>query len=476
MKRFWKYFFIVILFLLGLICVGVLYLFFSHRALFGLQYISYHETKTVLVDVDSSFDTIALNSRSYDISVSETSSNQIKLDVNNNSFGFVLVKNSKVNISTSIKDGILTINISEPYGACLKNGSAIEMLVPKSFNYNLKINNKSATTNLNSGDINNLTYSTISGNLNLKGVSVNGAIDLNLNKADFIINDNTITNNNDINLNISTGKFDTTKTSLGKITISSNERGVILIGNCENLFSEVKGSTGGRIEANEIGQVKFEGTSTNISIAKVTAGAVIHLNNSNGKIAIQELNGSDSLLHTNSGDIYIGQANDNLVLRTDSGNITVNKAFQTIDVASESGETIINFDSLAESNKTNSNARKLIAELNNGSLKVDGVENLSITVNGNCSTRVNMKDVSGVNEIKSNSGSVFVKIDSQAVYTLKTSSDINAVRVNLTQIPEYNGYTTNLERVTNVNSDVEQANKLTVFTKNASLTILDTNF
>ena len=70
MKKFWKYFTILILLLIGLFCVGLLYLFFVPSAeLFGIKYISLNKDVYTQEYAAESVNTVVLNSRSYDVNI-----------------------------------------------------------------------------------------------------------------------------------------------------------------------------------------------------------------------------------------------------------------------------------------------------------------------------------------------------------------------------------------------------------------------
>ena len=166
--------------------------------------------------------------------------------------------------------------------------------------------------------------------------------------------------------------------------------------------------------------------------------------------------------------------NSSSSLTTNTGNINVNKAYLTTSVKTNNGDINIAFAEDAESFKTNSNSRKIIGELRNGKINVIGAENITLTIKDKARANINMKDVCGTNSISGKHGEVNVVINKDSVYTLTTSSTAGNVRVNLTQISEYKGYTTKENRITNVNC-VNSTNTFAVTTENGNLTILDTN-
>ena len=109
MKVFVRYFLIVILLLIGLFALGILYLFFvPGSSLFGITYISYSDNYNSEAYDASNISTIRLNSRAYDVFVVPASSEEISVRVYANSLGFVLNKNSKVDIEEDVENGELT--------------------------------------------------------------------------------------------------------------------------------------------------------------------------------------------------------------------------------------------------------------------------------------------------------------------------------------------------------------------------------
>ena len=97
MKSFGKYLTISLLLILGLGCVGVLYLFFiPNSSLFNITYINHHKKYNSKLYTPSEINHIVVNSRSYDVVVEATDNDQIKLEVDSRSFGFVLTKNQNL--------------------------------------------------------------------------------------------------------------------------------------------------------------------------------------------------------------------------------------------------------------------------------------------------------------------------------------------------------------------------------------------
>jgi len=486
MKKVGKYITISLLLLLGLCCVGILYLFFVPNSdLFNITYVNNNK-----IIESNKFDAnyvnlVELNSRAYDVRILTSENNTIYVKTYSNSFGFVNKKNKDVFISSKTNFDILTFNVKETYGLTSHNSSYIELYLPENIDINLSLKNEKATTVISNVTIDNLKYTTQKGDLNFKSGQIKGSLDLNLGKSDFTINKDVSTAKNDVHLKLSTGSFKAINSDLGDVTINSNNRGVISLKSCENL-RQISKSAGGQINAKTVMHATITSGDTNITIDKITNSATIDLLKS-GKVNIKDLIGLSSL-KTNSGNINLENTYSIVTAETSSGKINIKNAFSTVTVKVAYGEANISFSEEAESYLDNNNSRVLYASVKNGKLTANGVEyigipeeietgtiNGGIKVTGNGRIFLNMNNIYGNNSIVGNNGSVNVVINKTSSYILKTSSSSGNVRVNLTQIPEYNGYTTKQDRTTYVNC-TESSHSLKVTSIDGDLKIFDTNF
>ena len=149
MKKFWKYFTLTILFLLGLGCVGVLYLFFvPSSTLFGLAYITHNSTIESESYTINELNEVEIVSRNYNVNIVPTEENSVSAKVYSNAFGFVPAKSENVKITSKVNlaTNTLTFNISEPYGAMFKASSKIDLFIPSSKIIDLTITNRNAKT------------------------------------------------------------------------------------------------------------------------------------------------------------------------------------------------------------------------------------------------------------------------------------------------------------------------------------------
>lgn len=484
MKKVWKYIILTLLMLLGLCCVGVLYLFFiPNSSLFNITYINH----SLAIESDKynveDFSTIEINSRAYDISFVETNDNQVYAKVFSNSFGFVLTKNQDATISSSLINSKLTFNITEPHGFATIGQSRIEIYVPsiKALNISLTNYKANATIDMKNLQINKLTYSTQKGDMLFKNGNIVGDLSISLNKGSFSLMKTVATNNNNVNLSLTSGKFEALHSTLGAVTVQKNANGRISLHECSNFVQNQLGA-GGQINITNLGFANIRSSDTIVTINSISDGAIIDLNKS-GKININTINGISSL-YSNSGSIVVNQALSVLTLKSNSGNITVNSAVQVVSVNSTSGNVIIHFADEAQGYTPENQYSTLYAKMKDGSLTATGVEhvgdydnelNQGIYISGNCQLNINFRNIVGKNTIHAENGSIYTIINKSLAYDLTTSSKFGSVRVNLTQTPNYNGYTTKEATTTHVNCETSE-NSLKITSNRGSLTVLDTNF
>ena len=495
MKKVGKYVIITLLLLLGLCCVGVLYLFFVPNSnLFNITYINLDATHKSEKYSTDSISEISVNSRAYNVNVVSTEEDKISLEVQSNSFGFVLTKNQTVQISTSIKNNVLTFNVKEPYGFATSNDSTIKLYVPRNQSFDISLSNKKALTQINdkSLTIKNLTYSTHKGDLKLNNLTINGNLNLNLNKGECVLASTVKTNKNNVYLKLTTGRFTSPNSVLGNIYITQNNRGVITLGECADI-EEFKPSAGGQLTAKKVSLINVDASDTIVNINEVLHGAIINLSGG-GRVNISILNG-DSRITTNSGSIVINKCLSDTTVYSDEGNITVKEAMKSISTKTNYGNINITFaeDAPHYSSSEQYPSRVLHAIIHNGKLVAKGVEHIGynnktvtsnseatqgIVVTGKGRVYIQMNDVCGDNNIVGKNGNVTVIVNYSSVYKLTTNPDKptkGSVRVNLLQISRYKGYRTKSEVTTYVNSSQSNyKNTLTVLTSTGDLTILDT--
>ncbi len=442
--------------------------FIPNSSLFNISYVNNNEKIKSLKYSHSDVSEVVINSRAYNINILPAETDEYSVEVYSNSFGFVLTKNKDCSINSNLKNGILTFNIEETHGLAAKNNSYVNLYVPSEISKNLNINNSSATTTIDSEyvTIENLTYSTSSGDFFFKAGKINGLMDLNFKKGKFNIEEEVETNENDVNLRITSGRFNAKKEKLGDIDIIENKNGVLKIHECGSL-EEYSDSAGGQIYIDKMSHLEITSSDTIIEVGEITDAAIVTLTKS-GKFSVNILQGP-SFIITKSGNIFVGSCDSSSSFHTTSGNITVNNAKKTISIKSNSGETVVNF-----SKETDVDKHTLYATILDGSLTATGVEHIGIdgiSITGKGSAFIEMSDVYGENSINGNNGNVKVVVESTSKYILTTSSNSGSVRVNLLQTSDFGGYT-DLNKTTKVNCESSD-NSLLVSSNKGSITVLD---
>ena len=482
MKKVWKYLTITLLLLLGLFCVGLLYIFFvPGSSLFTLCYISYNDTFVSDVYSSANVTQVSLNSNRYDVNIYSSNSSDIYAKLTTNSFGFTTTKYSKAYISTNLNGSTLKIDVKEPIGAVISTDSYIELYLPLPAGeepgtpIDLTINNKRAVASIDSDNviINKLNYKTTNGELSINNADIKGDLNLSLGNSHFTLGKDTKLHGNDVYLDISTGKFDSSAVVLGDIKITNNKRGVIVVGACYNLTEDIK-SAGGRIEVDTVVETLSITTSDTNVYAKSVNSAVITLTKS-GSVSIDHIF-SYSVIDTHLGNITLDVCESNVLTSSDYGNITIKNATKKVIAKSlKSGNISISYFPLSGQYSTLNQTRCIEVEINKGSLSSSEIENANIKITGNASINLGMRNILGVSNIEVGSGFAKVVIDANATYDLTSTSDTGSTRVNLLQIEDFGGYTKNISTTNplKVNGNTT-TNAINLKSTSGSILVLDT--
>ena len=509
MKKFWKYLLIIILLLLGLCCIGVLYLFFvPASSLFNITYISLDKTySSQAFSTELNFTTIEVNSRSYDVQlVPVESSNSVSVQVYANSFGFVLTQNKAVSITSQIVNNSLIFNISEPYGMALKNQSKISIFVPANSNFNLTLANDNANTSISSSgskdeklpllSLNDVKYTTNNGNFNISNCNLAGNLYLNLGSAVCSLGNNVYLKTDDVNsnvtnnvyLNMTSGKFRAADYGFNEIVVESNNNGVIIAKSCQK-FNSKNTEAGGSVELGTVALADFVGADTNIYINELDTGT-IRLTKS-GSIEIGEVTTNVSL-ESCYGSISVKKATGHVFAESkDSGSINIENSSSTVDVTSVYGDISVSFadgKNYDESDGQTFKARNLVAKTVNGLITARGVQHIKLDITGRGRAHIYMDNVFGNdNYIHGKDGEVYVQFKElseelaptgHAHYQLKTKSSGQNVSINLSGNPQAGGDTDNGYHLYYVHSTKEDYpdtynNEIEINTDTGSLKVRD---
>lgn len=468
---------ITLLILVGLFFVGLLFLFFVPKSsLFGITFISYNDkTFTEFYNQDD-INSVVINSRAYNVDVKQSTSKNVYAKIENHSLGYVLVDNSTLVVREDVNNKTLTLTITEPYGVAFKNNSSITLYVPQDKEINLSLHNKKATTTIDNSKLtlNNFDYSTQKGVLSIKNATILGNINLDINKANATISSSVILDKNNVTLKITTGKFNASDCVLGDVEISSNERGVILLNECEKL-SQSEQTSGGRIEANKLKQVDFYGSDTNLYLKEITNVAVINVKN--GTVEINSLTGV-STITTSSGNISISEVHSNLTTITDSGNTNISKAFDKVFASTDSGSVVVNFapeaDFATSADKVN---RYLKVISDSGNVTATGLNSADIEIKGSASVVVNFASFAPnlglISSIKTKNGNILVSTNHSDKFILNSKTG-GSSRINLMQTEVFNGWTDKEIKNKSINGATgENANYIYLSSDSGNITMHD---
>ena len=478
MKKVWKYLIITILLLTGLFFAGLLFLFFVPSAsIFGITFISHNER---LISKDYKIENvnqIVLNSRSYDIELLSTTSSNLSARVEGHSLGYVTKLNSKLLLKEELENGILSFTVIEPHGVAFKNSSKITLYIPEASKdkpINLKFENNDANVNIDSSKIyiKNLDYSANDGNVDLKNVNITGNLNLDLQKTNFYISSTTEINNANVDLKLTTGKLDASKSSIGILNILSNERGVINLDSCASI-NQVAKTTGGRIKANYVGSITYTGSDTNLYINEIAFSSTITLTNS-GEVVINKLSGIAEIT-TNTGNLTINNCTSaltNLSTTSKKGDIKIVNAYNKVLAQTTSGNIAIIYAEDAETiSQTNPNNRYFKAITETGKISATGINKAEIEIKENGSLDLTYshfnKNQDVKNIIKSNNGDIHIQVDSNSSFVLKSKINSGNSRINLIQTDKFKGWTEkevneNINYSTNETIDEQLANLIDI--------------
>lgn len=469
-KKIFRYVIILLLLLLGLCAIGLLFLFFvPNSSIFGITYIG-KKTEFVTQGYDlSKVSSIEVNSNSYNVKVvNGTNEDKISVYVYSDTFGYVLKKNSKVNLTTKLYSSKLTFNLTEPHGFAYKNNSYVEIRLPKTKDtqsLNLTLNNNSAKTDVNckNSNINNLTYKTSSGDLNLNEGNLVGNINLTLNRGDCYFNSGINLNNNNLTLSQTYGDLQTAEGKvLGNVTHTSNTTGKVSIETCAKYTANF-GTAGGQIYLGKTtDEVNITSTDTHVTINEAVSTVNINLTNT-GSATINTLsdngNANASTIRTANGNIKIDTSKKFLMLRSTNGNVEISKMYVAVDVVTESGNITVSYpngengaDEFDYTSTTPPYPRKADIKTKSGNVNISGVENLNLTISGNGDATVVFKEVYGKNVITGATGNIKITTPSNGnpeveaenlhkYYLNASATNSGKVSINITGFMPVENYT-----------------------------------
>ena len=477
MKKFSKYFLISILLLAGLFCVGLLYLFFvPNSTLFNITYIGYSEHIETSAYSTETIKTIAINSRAYDINIVEAKGTTVSAVVEAKTFGYVLVKNSDVAVSTNFANETLTIDVTEPHGFAFNSFSSIELRLPKGYSPNLVLKNQKANVIINDEDISisSLTYTSTSGKVDFRKGTLSGELNLNLGKSVFNIHDGVLVTPVNVNLSVTTGKFNATKHEFNAVTVTKNTRGVINIGKCFSFNEKIK-TAGGKVALGSVTSLNIESSDTNITVGDLYGGTIILTRT--GNVKVKHILGV-ALIKTNSGSITVDKASSKFATESKTGNQKLSGLTYFVEAISTYGNITATFADDAGDYQIGADVpfRSLTATTTSGKITATGLDHVKILVNDNGRVDVTMRKVLGEgNQIIGKRGEVNVVVANDAIYGLTTESSNGSVYVNVGQFA-VNGYNTT-ERTYNIICPFEgawvPAGYLEVTTTSGSLRVVD---
>jgi len=486
-KRILNFVLVTILLLLGLFCVGLLYLFFvPNSTLFGVTFISRNNKALSETYHYDDVQLVKLSANRFDIEICESPNNDIYVQTLDKSLGYTTVKNKNMIIKSELVNNVVTYTITEPTGALFKSSSYVKLFVPNQKIIDVKIvNNKSETIIEDSNVVvGNLSYTTKSGDIVFEKGKVKNKISLNLNKADCEFEREFQLEDANLDIKSTSGKVEAKRLNFNNVNILENKNAVIQINQC-NSISQSNPSTGGKIEINKLNTASITAGDTNIIINEVAVGVNIDLKKS-GYVKINSFldnsNSETSSIITNSGDITISNCKSSIIVNTKDGNINISNAYRYCKATSTSGNITISYAEDAQSFDADGISRSAYIVTTTGKINLTGVEYLPILeIKQDGSATVNFTNVLGENEIIANEGNIGVVIDMNAKFNFKSTSNAGDVKVNFTQTEKTGGWTDKRipkdenKDFISINNYNDTKNSLSITSTSGNIYVVDTN-
>lgn len=447
MKKVGKYLSLVLLLVLGLASIGLLLIFFvPNLTILNITAINYNKTISNKETYNKDdVNMIVLSSQHFDVKVFADERDTIEINAYANTLGFAFKNNSNFEIEEKLNDGVLYFTVHEPFGAAFTNNSSIKLFVPTETQLAYHIKNETSKVEIHSGvEIYNMAYETNRGNLTIcNGASLHGEIDADINKGELNINAEAKVSNLNAQIALKDGKFNSLR-PIRDVNLLALEYGEVKIAECYNFICNTA-TTQGNVKINKVNN-KFEArtSDTNFELNDVH-DAVVNITGKGG-VSINNINGITDI-ETNSGDINIVKSTSTLNLKSNSGKITVREAHNKVYAQSNSGDVSI----LCEKDDDITYNGYVYVKMNGGRLITSGINHIEATLKGSAYAICVAEKLVGNNFITTENGQITFhsKVTTDNPFKLVTKTD-GAVKVNLIQIPQYGGYTTNEETTTYV--------------------------
>ncbi len=408
-------------------CAGFLF-FYRDGNIFGFEYISVNTTMYAQTQKDmSGIEGIIINSETFDVNVKINNNVDVlvgamKVDV----FGYT--KTSKTHtgfdLSYDEKNKIATFNADQPSGWLNKNGSYVEIAIPKDLaesGLNLQINTSKGKVEIGSKDdliLNNLDIKTSKSKVLVSNIELKSNVNVDIGSGTIKLDKECSTTsavNSTIKLGsgkVYFGEIDIEKFHFGTIEIKSIKQGLIQIIKADKLYTNGNINGGGKIQVIDIGVVDFSSLDTDLEIKEIAGDVVSRIVSTGfGSVGVKNSN-IDLIINAFNGDIYVGTVGGSATLSTNKGNIVMDRAIKLVSATSISGNISVTYDEENAQNYSSVNPqnRAIQATTENGHISIKGLQNGQITATGKGTISLEYNKVLGSNRIVSNTGNVNIVV------------------------------------------------------------------
>lgn len=482
-KRVLNIILITILLILGLFCVGLMYLFFiPDSTLFNITFVSRNNIAKSATFNYKMVETVKLETNRFATKICESPDENVYVEVTDKSLGYTLVKNKDLKIEHEYINNIVTFTVTEPTGVLFSASSEIRLYIPNEKTINVEIENKKSDTSLKDGNVQlgSFSYTTKSGDIVLEKGRILNKSTFNLDKASCEFKDKFYLKDADVEILLNSGKFNAKNVNLNNVKISKNVNGVILLNNCNTLTQDLETSNG-RIEVNKLNLATITAGKTKITINEVTENINATFKNS-GSISIGTLQNSErsttSSISTLDGNISISNCKFSVLLESTGGNISVLNAYEFCQAKTVSGNISISYAEKALS-ASNGISRTAYIKTVSGNVYITGVDYISLLEITNGYANINYNNICGKNFIKANEGKVDICLNMNSKYDFTAKTNSGKIKVNFTQTEKYNGWTEtqfkNIENHISINNNEDHNNLLNVESSSGNIFVTDTN-
>lgn len=458
-KTIFNYLFILTLILLALALVLAGYLaLFPGKSLFGFQYISMDELKSMNCEYAmSDIEHISINTGRYDVQLLPTfgSEQYVSVSYDASYTGIAKVKNAEFAISSEYfaTDHTLAIQTLEPTGLLSYRKAEIRVYIPVGAIDDVDVSISTTKGSVTVGEgadasepigvmhLGGLTIKAGKDDVLVQKTAISGTTDISTTRGDISFADDVHIDGDVVSLTTNRGKItliDGVSDHSLMYVVTIREAGKV-IGDIPNDNVEIN-VVGGTVDISDAKTLSGYGETAKITVGNIS-GIVDLRHKKNGSISLGKIGGIANISATKA-NVHIVSLNDDATISSTGGNIVVEGALKFVSASTESGDIYIHYlnDDTHNHfyNQTDKYNTALIST-KKGNIKVYNVEYLTLTSIISSNIYVDFKNIPDENSvITAKSGSIKIVTPDGTVlagdtnglpyvvtYTTAGTSDVN---------------------------------------------------